>query len=108
MDTTVQLDEREKGRWRRGGGGGEVEEGRWRRGGGGGGRGRREGEEKVEDKKGKKRGEAEVLLTIMVLFLNSSMMHDLPTSCPAPLQRQRDQLLTFFSLFHCPGFEHFH
>ena len=83
MDTTVQLDER------------EVEE-------------EEKGEERWRTRREKKRGEAEVLLTIMVLFLNSSMMHDLPTSCPAPLQRQRDQLLTFFSLFSCPGFEHFH
>ena len=46
--------------------------------------------EKGESERGKRggRGEAEVSLTIIVLFLNSSMMHDLPTSCPAPLQRQ--------------------
>lgn len=50
------------------------------------------------------RGEAEVSLTIIVLFLNSSMMHDLPTSCPAPLQRQRPAVY-ILQPFHCLSFD---
>ena len=97
MDTTVQLDERGmmKGRWRRGKREKRRErrKGKRRRGGKG-----REGRGKGGGQEGEKKGgEAEVLLTMIVLFLNSSMIHDLPTSCPAPLQRQRDQLCTFFS-----------
>ena len=60
------------------------------RGGEGGGREvERERKSRKEREKRGGRGEGEVLLTIIVLFLNSSMMHDLPTSCPAPLQRQK-------------------